>query len=59
MIRSSDNDDAQRIFDTVGQSGLRALAARLGMTLCATSPVWGETHITPPRPDPLLPAHRR
>jgi len=46
MIRSSDNDDAQRIFDTVGQSGLRALAARVGMTRFATNPVWGETHIT-------------
>jgi beta-lactamase family protein len=47
MIRVSDNDDAQRIFDTVGQGGLRALADRVGMTHFATDPVWGETLITP------------
>ena len=46
MIRVSDNDDAQIIFDTVGQTGLRALAQRVGMTGFATNPVWGETHIT-------------
>jgi hypothetical protein len=46
MIRVSDNDDAQIIFDTVGQSGLRALAQRVGMIGFATNPVWGETHIT-------------
>ncbi len=46
MIRVSDNDDAQIIFDTVGQSGLSALAGRVGMTGFATNPVWGETHIT-------------
>jgi hypothetical protein len=46
MIRVSDNDDAQIIFDTVGQDGLRALAQRVGMTGLATNPVWGETHIT-------------
>jgi murein peptide amidase A len=46
MIRVSDNDDAQIIFDTVGQAGLRALAQRVGMTGFATNPVWGETHIT-------------
>jgi hypothetical protein len=45
MIRASDNDDAQDIFDTVGQSGLRALARRVGMTGFATDPVWGETRI--------------
>jgi protein MpaA len=46
MIRASNNDDAQQIFDTVGQSGLSALAARVGMTHLATNPVWGETSIT-------------
>jgi hypothetical protein len=46
MIRISDNDDAQRIFDTVGQGTLRALADRVGMTHFATSPVWGETLVT-------------
>jgi len=47
MIRASNNDDAQQIFDTVGQDGLRALAQRVGMTHFATSPVWGETSVTP------------
>jgi hypothetical protein len=46
MIRISDNDDAQQIFDTVGQSGLAALARRVGMTRFATNPIWGETRIT-------------
>ena len=59
MIRISDNDDAQIIFDTVGQAGLSALARRVGMTHFATNPVWGETQHHPARPDPLLPAHRR
>ena len=47
MIRSSNNDDAQQIFDTVGQASLSALARRVGMTHFATDPVWGETLITP------------
>jgi beta-lactamase class A len=46
MITESDNDAAQEVFDTVGQGALRALAARVGMTHFATSPVWGETQIT-------------
>jgi Beta-lactamase enzyme family len=46
MITESDNDDAQEVFDELGQSGLRALAARVGMTHFATSPIWGETEIT-------------
>jgi hypothetical protein len=46
MIRASDNDDAQHVFDTVGQSGLRALAGRVGMSHFATDPVWGATRIT-------------
>jgi Beta-lactamase enzyme family len=46
MITESDNDDAQVVFDTVGQGALRALATRVGMTHFATSPIWGETEIT-------------
>ena len=46
MITESDNDAAQRVFDTVGQFALRALAKRVGMTHFATSPIWGETQIT-------------
>jgi hypothetical protein len=46
MIRISDNDDAQEIFDTVGQAGLAGLARRVGMTHFATNPIWGETSIT-------------
>ena len=47
MIRASDNDDAQEVFDIVGQSGLTALARRVGMTDFATNPIWGETEVTP------------
>ncbi len=47
MITESDNDDAQIAFDTVGQGALRALAGRVGMRHFATSPIWGETEITP------------
>lgn len=47
MIRASNNDDAQQIFDTVGQGALSVLARRVGMTHFATNPVWGETEITP------------
>jgi hypothetical protein len=46
MITESDNDDAQIVFDTVGQGALRALAGRVGMRHFATSPIWGETEIT-------------
>jgi hypothetical protein len=46
MIEASDNDDAQEIFDAVGQAGLRALARKVHMTRFATSPIWGETRIT-------------
>jgi beta-lactamase class A len=46
MITESDNDDAQIVFDTVGQTGLERLARRVGMTHFATSPIWGETQIT-------------
>ncbi len=46
MIRRSDNIAAQRVSDTVGQAGLRALARRVGMTRFATDPVWGETRVS-------------
>ncbi len=46
MITESDNNDAQQIFDTVGQGGLRALADRVGMSHFATSPIWGATGVT-------------
>jgi beta-lactamase class A len=46
MIRASDNDDAQEIFDDVGQDGLAQLARRVGMTRFTTNPIWGETSIT-------------
>jgi hypothetical protein len=46
MIRASNNDDAQQIFDYVGQWRLRALALHVGMTHFATDPVWGATRIT-------------
>jgi beta-lactamase class A len=46
MITESDNIAAQEVFDDLGQGALRALAARVGMTHFATSPIWGETEIT-------------
>jgi hypothetical protein len=46
MIEASNNVDAQQIFNTVGQSGLSALARRVGMTHFATNAIWGETNIT-------------
>ncbi len=46
MITISDNNDAQQIFDTVGQGGLRALADRVGMVDFATSPIWGATEVS-------------
>ncbi len=46
MITESDNDDAQIVFDTVGQGALKGLARRVGMTHFATSPIWGETEVT-------------
>jgi hypothetical protein len=46
MIRVSDNEAAQQIFDTVGTGRLHALAHRVGMTHFATDPVWGKTRIT-------------
>jgi Beta-lactamase enzyme family len=46
MIRVSDNNAAQQIFDTVGTGRLHALANRVGMAHFATDPVWGKTRIT-------------
>jgi hypothetical protein len=46
MVTESDNDDAQIVFDTVGQGALAALARRVRMTHFATSPIWGETQVT-------------
>jgi len=48
MIRASNNYDAQVIYNQVGNSGLEALAQRVGMTHFATnsSGIWGETLIT-------------
>jgi hypothetical protein len=48
MITASNNYDAQLIYDQVGNSGLEALAHRVGMTHFATNPsgIWGETLIT-------------
>jgi Beta-lactamase enzyme family len=46
MIIESDNDAAQRVFDIVGQTALRVLAHRVGMSHFGTSSIWGETQIT-------------
>jgi Beta-lactamase enzyme family len=48
MIRESNNYDAQIIYNRVGNSGLEALARRVGMTHFATNPsgIWGETLVT-------------
>jgi hypothetical protein len=49
MIEASNNNDAQAIYNQVGNAGLEALANRVGMTHFATNPqgIWGETLITP------------
>ena len=47
MITSSDNDDADTVDEIVGAGGLRALAARVGMTgFAPAEPIWGESEIT-------------
>ncbi len=47
MITRSDNGAATLVIGIVGVSGLRALAARVGMTSFEpVLPIWGETHIT-------------
>jgi hypothetical protein len=48
MITRSDNDAASRLDALIDDAGLDALAARVGMTrFQATSPIWGESLITP------------
>ena len=47
MIRVSDNDAGQQIFDTVGQTGLTELARRVGMDHFEPNQDWGNTGITP------------
>jgi Beta-lactamase enzyme family len=47
MITRSDNAAASSVDTIVGDSGLDALAHRVGMThFQAISPIWGESHIT-------------
>jgi beta-lactamase family protein len=47
MITLSDNDAASQVDAIVGDGGLDALGARVGMThFRAVSPIWGETQIT-------------
>jgi hypothetical protein len=47
MITRSDNDAADAVDTIVGAGGLRALAARVGMTgFEPAEPVWGESQIT-------------
>ncbi len=47
MITQSDNNAASTVIGIVGLSGLRALAARVGMqSFEPVLPIWGETHIT-------------
>jgi hypothetical protein len=48
MITESDNQAADQVDVIVGDEGLRALAARVGMTrFVPASPIWGESEITP------------
>jgi hypothetical protein len=48
MITRSDNNAADQMDQIVGDDGLRALAARVGMThFVPTHPIWGESLITP------------
>lgn len=47
MITRSDNDAADTVDTIVGAGGLRALAARVGMTgFAPAEPIWGESQIT-------------
>jgi hypothetical protein len=48
MITRSDNNAANQMDQIVGDDGLRALAARVGMrNFVPTHPIWGESLITP------------
>jgi hypothetical protein len=46
MIEVSDNDAATEVRSIVGNSGLSALAYRVGMTSFEPAAIWGESHIT-------------
>ena len=47
MITRSDNDAADSVDEIVGARGLRALAARVGMSRFeAAEPIWGESQIS-------------
>jgi hypothetical protein len=47
MITRSDNDPANRLDELIGDAGLDALAAHVGMRrFRAASPIWGESLIT-------------
>jgi beta-lactamase class A len=46
MITVSDNDAATDVRSIVGNSGLSALADRVGMTSFAPAAIWGDSHIT-------------
>jgi hypothetical protein len=47
MITRSDNDAADTVDTIVGAAGLRALAARVGMSgFAPAEPIWGESQIT-------------
>jgi hypothetical protein len=47
MITRSDNDAADTVDTIVGAPGLRALAARVGMSgFAPAEPIWGESQIT-------------
>jgi hypothetical protein len=46
MIEFSDNNAASTVVGIVGDSGLWALAHRVGMKHFGTDPVWGKTRIT-------------
>jgi beta-lactamase class A len=48
MITRSDNAPANELDELIGNGGLEALAARVGMTeFRAAAPIWGESEITP------------
>jgi len=46
MITVSDNDAATEVRSIVGNSGLSAVAHRVGMTSFEPAAIWGESHIT-------------
>src|SRR5213079_3190884 len=46
MIRISDNDSAQRIYDRVGDAAMRDVARRAGMTHFAISGDWANATLT-------------